>query len=280
MTILIDDTSPFGRFSPSLTRRRVHAVMNETYKAGWFGRRLFGRLRTLERFIWPHPAEILDVYRFGLRWRLYHRSNVADSRLLLRPESFEAKELNSILNILHPRFVFIDVGANCGFFSLRVANALPQAHSGHVIALEPHPEMRRRLSFNIELNSASDISILGYAVSDRTGSARLLEGVGNLGETRVSDRGSINVELRTLLEIASDERLERIDAIKVDIEGHEDRVLEPFLRDAPNSLLPRVLVAEYRWSDDWKSDWMTSAVSRGYREQVRTRFGNVILIRR
>ena len=140
--------------------------------------------------------------------------------------------------------------------------------------------MRRRLSFNIELNSASDISILGYAVSDRTGSARLLEGVGNLGETRVSDRGSINVELRTLLDIASDEKLERIDAIKVDIEGHEDRVLEPFLRDAPNSLLPRVLVAEYRWSDDWKSDWMTSAVSRGYREQVRTRFGNVILIRR
>ncbi|MDE0004450.1 MAG: FkbM family methyltransferase [Rhodospirillaceae bacterium] len=253
--------------------------MNDTYRVGWAGRRLFGRMRTLERLIWSHPEDVLDVYRFGLRWRLYHRSNVADSRLLLRPNSFETKEINSILDVLHPSFVFIDVGANCGFFSLRVSSALPQVHSGRVIALEPHPEMRRRLSFNVELNSASDISIQASAVSDRTGSARLLEGVGNLGESRVSDRGSIDVELRTLLDVVSDEGLKRIDAIKVDVEGHEDRVLGPFFQDAPNSLLPRVLVAEYRWGDSWKIDWMASATKRGYVEKTRTRFGNIILIR-
>ena len=63
------------------------------------------------------------------------------------------------------------------------------------------------------------------------------------------------------------------------MEGFEDRVLDPFLRGAPDRLLPRMIVAEHSWSGSWESDWMSRAASRGYREHARTRQSNVILVR-
>ena len=251
--------------------------MNQIYKVGWLGRRVFGRLRWLERLCLSRTRDIVDGERFGLNWRLYRRGNVSDSRLLLRPDAFEPIEIGTVLDRVEPGFVFIDIGANCGFYSLRVARAL--AGAGRVIAIEPHPGVRRRLEFNAGLNSDCDIRILGCAVGDCKGTAALAEGKRNLGETRVSNEGSIAVEMRTLLDIVEDENLERIDAIKVDVEGFEDRVLAPFFHNAPESLLPQTIVAERLWSEFWETDWTTHAATRGYRELERTGHGNVILTR-
>ena len=251
--------------------------MNQIYKAGWPGRRLFGRLRWLERLCSSRTREIVDVERFGLHWRLYRRGNKSDQRLLLRPDAFESVEISSVLDLAEPGFTFVDVGANCGFYALRLSRAV--AGTGRVIAIEPHPAMRQRLAYNAQLNSAYPIRILGCAVGDRPGVGKLLEGDRNLGETRVSNNGSIDIEIRTLLEIAAAEKLDRIDAVKVDVEGFEDRVLEPFLRDAPERLLPRLIVAERLWSDEWATHWVSRAAELGYRERTRTRQGNLILDR-
>ena len=279
MPILVDDSSPFGTYASGSIRRNFHASMNNIYKAGWVGRRLFGRLRWLERLCWSHTGGIADVERFGLRWRLYQRGNVADSRLLLRPDAFEPAEIGSILGVVDSGFTFIDVGANCGFYSLRIADGVAGFETGQVIAIEPHPGLRQRLVFNVSVNSALVIRILDCAVGDHNGTARLQVGERNLGQTRIAEQGTIDVEVRTLLDIVMAEKLERIDAIKVDVEGFEDRVLDPFFRHAPEFLLPRVVVAEHTWSSAWQSDWITCAVARGYREHDRTRQGNVILIR-
>ena len=68
-------------------------------------------------------------------------------------------------------------------------------------------------------------------------------------------------------------------ALKVDVEGFEDRVLAPFLGEAPDSLLPETIIAEHTWSEHWAEDWRQIADRRGYREWARTPTGNVILIR-
>ena len=279
MAVLVDDSSPFGTYAPGRLRRQLHASTKRIYKAGWLGRRVFGRLRSLDRLFSSRSGGIVDVERFGLRWRLYVRGNVADSRLLLRPDSFEPVEIASILALVNPGFVFVDVGANCGFYALRIAQAAANSGNGQIIAIEPHPAMRQRLEFNVRMNCARGVNVLGCGVGDRNGTAKLFEGTKNLGTSRISGEGSIEVELRTLLDIATVQNLERIDAVKVDVEGFEDRVLDPFLRNAPEYLLPRMIVAEYSWSGTWECDWMGRATARGYREHARTRQSNVILVR-
>ena len=273
----IDVDAPYGIYSPSHAAEIFYLIMNETYKWGWVGRRIFGRMRRLERAVSFREKCIADVVRFGLCWRLYKYDNVSEHRLLLRPNSFESVEIDAILALVEPGFTFIDVGANCGFYSLRIARALEG--DGKVVSIEPHPVMRRRLEYNVNINSVPAPCIYGCVIGDRSGKVRLNEGKGNLGRTRVSADGTIEVEMRTLLDIVKDEQLERIDAVKVDVEGFEDRVLDSFLRDVPDRLLPRMIVAEFSWNDSWESDWLDRAKRRGYREKTRTGNQNVILVR-
>ena len=272
MTATVDDSSPFGTYRPNSFQRRLYRFMDRLYSYGWAGKRIFGRLRWLDRLV--ASGEIADVERFGLRWRLYRRGNVSDSRLLLRPGSFDPVEINLLLQRVRPGFAFVDVGANCGFYAVRVSAA-----GGRVVAVEPHPQMFRRLRFNIALNPECPVRLLQCAVGDRQGDIGIAEDSRNLGRTRIDDTGAIRAEMRPLLGILRDEGIARLDALKVDVEGFEDRVLAPFLEESPDGLLPATIVAEHTWSDHWAEDWRRAAGERGYREWARTPTGNVILIR-
>ncbi len=97
--------------------------------------------------------------------------------------------------------------------------------------------------------------------------------------TAIDASGAIEAEMHPLLDIVRDEGLDRLSALKVDVEGFEDRVLGPFLTGAPESLLPEIVIAEHTWSAQWAEDWRQAADRRGYREWARTPTGNVILVR-
>ena len=86
--------------------------------------------------------------------------------------------------------------------------------------------------------------------------------------------------MRPLLDIVRHEKLDRLSALKVDVEGFADRVLAPFLGEAPDSLLPETIIAELIWREHGAEDWRQTAARRGYRERARTPTGNVILILR
>ncbi len=265
----------FGRYAPSPIVDWFYGVMNHIYKLGYLGRRVFGRLNWLERSFTCRRGPALDVERFGIRWRLHRFGNVSESRLLRRPDSFEAEEVAFILDMAAGNFVFIDVGANCGYWSLRIAKKL--AGNGSVIAIEPQPVMLERLRYNASINAISLSRIFDCVVGSQSGTAVLKLDEHNLGRSRVSDTGSLQVEMKTLLDIVRCSGLSHIDAIKVDVEGYEDRVLEPFLQGAIDALLPKVIVAECSWSGSWEDDWLARARERGYREVKRTRNHNVIL---
>ena len=139
--------------------------------------------------------------------------------------------------------------------------------------------MFRRLQFNVALNQKCPVRLPQCAVGNRHGDIGIAEDPRNLGRTRIDGAGAIRAEMRPLLDILRGEKIERLDALKVDVEGFEDRVLAPFLGDAPDGLLPATIVAEHTWSDHWAEDWRRAADNRGYREWARTPTGNVILIR-
>ncbi len=129
-------------------------------------------------------------------------------------------------NIKH----FIDVGANIGIYSLRIAKKFPQIK---INSIEPHPSAFKRLQANIELNKLSDtIRTHNVALSDVSGPGYLSSAFDTQsGGAKVeqTDHNRFNIS-KIKLERADNIltlRNERV-AIKIDVEGFESRVLDGF----------------------------------------------------
>ena len=94
--------------------------------------------------------------------------------------------------------------------------------------------MAARLGVNIGLNAFSDrIEVCPYALSDSDGTDELVLARGNFGEASLTyvgkPSGRVTVTKRTLGSILPDDigQFETF-VIKIDVEGHEDKVLYPF----------------------------------------------------
>ena len=111
--------------------------------------------------------------------------------------------------------------------------------------------------------------MLPLAVSDHEGTVTLRIDADDSGGTRI-DRDAaagraetVSVPCRPLLAILDDAGFTTIDALKIDVEGAEDLVLVPFLRDAPSGLLPGVVLIEDT-SGQWRTDVFALLAQHGY----------------
>lgn len=227
--------------------------------AGPLGARGARVLRTLARA--GRPSRPVDVELWGLRLRLHTRGNVSEARILFMPRLWEPRERSLLQERAGPGFIFLDVGANAGGYSLWVLGLLgPECR---IVAVEPDPEMHGRLQFNADTNGAENLRVLQVAVSDQEGEGVLHLDAGNRGQNRLlsgedgaavpgahgadegASAGRLTVPLRPLHRIIADEGLPRIDALKIDIEGMEYRVLRHFFDHAPESLWPGLLITEH-----------------------------------
>lgn len=124
----------------------------------------------------------------------------------------------------------LDVGANEGFYTVFAAKRVGQ--TGRVIAFEPSDRELQRLIRNVDLNHFSNVTLeeIGLANCDEHAMLRVCEygheGQNTLGgfaydvaqaETRV-------IRLRSLDAYLEDHPADRVDLIKVDVEGAEERV--------------------------------------------------------
>lgn len=149
------------------------------------------------------------------------------------PETFEARLLE---RLLRPGMTVFDVGANHGLFSLEAAHLI--GPSGRVHAFEPAPSTRDLLRRNLEGNDATRVvRIVPSAVGGAPGTARLrihrdLSGLNTLAGSdivwnhqRLRADDLVDVPVTTLDDHAEAERIERIDFLKIDVEGFELAVL-------------------------------------------------------
>ena len=171
-------------------------------------------------------------------------------------------------------FVFIDIGANIGGYALYVgANAGPRAR---ILAVEPQPAIFERLAYNIAQNPFATIKALNCAVADKDGEISLFVDRRNQGETSMrivnsSNAGQVlRVPALAIAGLAAEEGFSHIDAIKLDVEGAEDLILEAFFRAAPQRLWPRILLLEHAPSR-WAIDLAALIEARGYAPALRTR---------
>ncbi len=145
--------------------------------------------------------------------------------------------------------VLLDVGANMGYFSLIAAQFDSLCK---VIAVEPSSRDYKRLVQNIELNSLSDrVKSVMIAVGDRLGKKNIQiapeerNGLNTLGAgfayKGIEKEAVEEVNVTTIDSIVNGEGLDRVDVIKLDIEGSEVRALEG-ARDTINSYRPVIIV--------------------------------------
>jgi FkbM family methyltransferase len=128
--------------------------------------------------------------------------------------------------------VFIDVGANIGYHSLRLAAALPAAQ---VFAFEPNPSVCAELRRNVRLSGVENVSVRECALADRAGTlsfyAQRPEAYnrGNSSLRCNPDRGrafdEIEVRVARLDEVVDARTAARTRVIKIDTEGSEAAVL-------------------------------------------------------
>jgi FkbM family methyltransferase len=272
----MNDSRPFGDFAPSgLTRWVIDRTRG--LPEGWAGRRLALMLRHLAMKMLKGPP--LDLETFGVRMRLYPYKNVCERRLLFTPQYFDADELKILTSRIKDGFTFIDVGSNVGWYALFLAQEAGPSVSTRILAVEPQPEIFDRLIYNIRQNPSCTIKAVDCAVADKTGELTLFLDPLNRGEASLkivnsSQTDAIRVPAVTLLDLLTREGLTRVDAIKLDVEGAEDLVLDPFFRDAPASLYPSLFIVA-NVPERWQSDVVGLLKGKGYQPVLETKMNLV-----
>lgn len=135
------------------------------------------------------------------------------------------KEIGDLLKrIVKPNNVFVDLGANIGYFSLLVAHISP---TSSVISFEPVTDLYQRMNDNIALNRIKNIKTVNAAVGEINEEKELfVSAADNLGMSSFHKPENYSgnkdkVEVVTLDDWSKIAGLSQIDIIKLDIEGSE-----------------------------------------------------------
>ena len=270
-----DTTSPWGAYAPqglaALSLRLIDRL-----PANNFGKRLAFLLR---KPVKKSRSPVLDREVWGLRMRLSTRGNLSEQRWLTMPAFHDSVERAELAKALTDGGVFFDVGMNVGFYTFW---ALSLRRPGlRVVSVEPTPALLERVRYNLAGNQLSNaVSLHACAATAEPCEVFIETHAENLGQSSIraalpgAPSEGLRVPGRPLLDLAREAGVDRIDALKIDIEGHEKQVLGAFFRDAPRSLWPRLIIAEI--VGDGEGSIRRLLVERGYRVERETKMNGIL----
>ena len=148
-------------------------------------------------------------------------------RVIVEQEGhYEPDIMNLLHRVLSRDAVVLDVGANIGTISLVLHHLVPD---GQVHAFEPSAHNLAHLRANVERNGAQNISVHPFALSDSRGTATLSYQPGFSGGAFISDHvHEYETEVVTTMPLddwVEEAGLDRLDLMKLDVEGAELQVL-------------------------------------------------------
>ena len=265
--------APFGALAPNAAQAVAISLARRTrLKRGAF-RPMLSRLVNLLR------AGPVDVEYQGASFRFHHQASATERGALFNPD-YNLEELDFLRKHTPRGGVFVDIGANVGTYALALARHV--GANGMVIAIEPHPITFARLSFNNAASAFTQVHLVAAAAGPADGELMIETDGGNLGASHIvmgtAARGAIRVPSWRLERILGDAGVAKVDALKIDVEGFEDRVLTGFFKQARQALWPRAVVIEHLSRDQWQEDCIADMRARGYTDAGKTR-SNTLLLR-
>ena len=162
---------------------------------------------------------------------------------LMNGGRYEEENVDVLFSFIKEDTVFLDIGANIGFFSLKMSRRL--GPNGRVYGFEPHPLLYDLLCRNVYVNGLRDVvTCFKLALSDKNTHATLQYPVGHLGGGHVgagdaSGHTLVDAELKRLDDVLGADF--RCDLVKIDVEGHEINVLDGMKNIVVNSPQIKIL---------------------------------------
>lgn len=189
-------------------------------------------------------------------------------REIIKNGYFERDSTLLIKQLLRTSDVFLDIGANIGYYSL-VASSLVGCR-GEVIAFEPTTFYRNTLLKNIKQNSSTNITVKDFGLSEDNQNLKISLGEssatlhpvdGNFGQ-RIE-----TINLMRLDDIFDQLEIAKVDFIKIDVDGHEPSVLkgaEATLKKFSPKILLEVSHLNYLEHGTTAWDFFEYVLSLGY----------------
>ena len=146
---------------------------------------------------------------------------------LIRLQSHEPVTTEFLSKKLKEGMVCLDVGGNIGYYATLESKKVGK--SGHVIAVEPSPINFHYLNRNLALQKQENWEIYNLAFGDTDGETNfLVSKFSNL--SRIIQKGDkvpfdkfeiINLPMKKIDTFLQEKRIEKLDLIRMDIEGYE-----------------------------------------------------------
>lgn len=264
----------FGAYKPKEYSQKL-IDWCQKLPANWLGKQI---AQILRKQVLSKAEMPLDLMLQKTKLRCYLTDNVSERNFVFMPWRFDFEELQVMKQQLPNDGVFIDIGANIGIYSA-IASTILNA-KGTIVSIEPNPPVFERLQFNILATTENQenkarIEFLSCGISDQVGEFQLFLDSTNLGASSLKQKASqnqesISIPCYPLLDVIQRQNISSIDVIKCDIEGCEDQALAPFLKDAPEELLPKCIIFENNQSQ-WQTDLLKSLSQRNYTQTHKTR---------
>ena len=178
-------------------------------------------------FIQLFPLKLSSVSGFTLYAK--DRSQLRLYQEIFVKDEFHLTKLKA--KTCFPAPVVFDVGANCGFFSMRILDEYPSAT---VYAFEPQQSLVREFENVIaENNLQARIFCHHYALGKQDGTTLLYENRSPISASTIQAKAAKRkiirqqaVTVRSLNSILREKMIKKIDILKIDVEGSEMDVLE------------------------------------------------------
>ena len=139
--------------------------------------------------------------------------------------------------------IVVDVGANIGLHTLNMARIV--GSTGQVFAFEPDPSNFEILKKNVKINNYKNIILEQKAVGDKHGRTTLYQS-DHPGKHRIfpqteQAKSQVQVELTNLDNYFDSDMIDKINFIKIDVEGLEFSVLKGMKNILKNSKKIKIL---------------------------------------
>ncbi len=224
----------FGIFTPNYIQKILIFIGKKSFlKRGLFR-------TSYSKIILSLKKRPLDIYFRKCAYRITGENNLIEYGILLDPK-YNFSDLDFLLKGAKNNSNFVDIGSNIGLYSQPLAFNSPD---GLTVSIDANPNMISKLKFNINATKIQNIKVISTAVSDIQGKGSLKIRKDDVAIVALDEDVSSSIKINTLENIIKSTKINSIFGLKIDIEGHEDKALVPFLLSSPKNLLPKKIVIE------------------------------------